>query len=109
MIKHYDFAGSHWRETKGYEAYQVGADMIREAGMETAARGYVDAQTLRHTRADHREVPRSAVDAVGDFMANLASSYAGLPYDKVHASMKLFGEKVVPELHKMRTKTPAAA
>ena len=41
-------------------------------------------------------------------MANLAFSYAGLPYDKVHASMKLFGEKVVPELHKMRTKTPAA-
>ena len=23
VIKHYDFAGSHWRETKGYEAYQA--------------------------------------------------------------------------------------
>ncbi|MQA17361.1 MAG: LLM class flavin-dependent oxidoreductase, partial [Pseudonocardiaceae bacterium] len=27
VIKHYDFAGTHWRHTKGYEAYQVGADM----------------------------------------------------------------------------------
>lgn len=34
VIKHYDFAGEHWRNTKGYETYQVGADMIREAGME---------------------------------------------------------------------------
>ena len=41
-------------------------------------------------------------------MANLAFSFAGLPFDKVHASLKLFGEKVVPELHKMQTKTPAA-
>ena len=29
---YYDFAGKHWRETKGYETYQAGADMIREAG-----------------------------------------------------------------------------
>ena len=106
VIKHYDFAGSHWRETPGYEAYQAGADMIREAGMETAATAYVDANvygTPEQIIGKYEE----RRDAVGDFMANLAFSYAGLPYDKVHASMKLFGEKVVPELHKMRTKTPA--
>src|SRR3546814_3745984 len=43
VIKHYDFAGEHWRATNGYETYQVGADMIREAGMENAAKGYVQA------------------------------------------------------------------
>ncbi len=108
VIKHYDFAGSHWRETPGYEAYQVGADMIREAGMEAAASGYVEANvygTPEQIVGKYEE----RRDAVGDFMANLAFSYAGMPYDKVHASMKLFGEKVVPELHKMQTKTPAAA
>jgi alkanesulfonate monooxygenase SsuD/methylene tetrahydromethanopterin reductase-like flavin-dependent oxidoreductase (luciferase family) len=105
VIKHYDFAGSHWRETKGYEAYQAGADMIREAGMENAAAAYVEAnvygtpQQIVEKYAHRQEV-------VGDFMANAAFSFAGMPYDKVEASLKLFGEKVVPELHKMKAKTP---
>jgi alkanesulfonate monooxygenase SsuD/methylene tetrahydromethanopterin reductase-like flavin-dependent oxidoreductase (luciferase family) len=106
VIKHYDFAGKHWRETKGYETYQVGADMIREAGMEVAANAYVDANvygTPEQIIGKYEE----RRDAMGDFMANLAFSYAGLPYDKVHASMKLFGEKVVPQLQKMKARTGA--
>ena len=61
MIKHYDFAGAHWRETKGYETYQVGADMIREAGMETAGEGYVDANiygTPEQIIEQYRGAPR---------------------------------------------------
>jgi alkanesulfonate monooxygenase SsuD/methylene tetrahydromethanopterin reductase-like flavin-dependent oxidoreductase (luciferase family) len=106
VIKHYDFAGSHWRETKGYEAYQVGADMIREAGMEAAAGAYVQANaygTPEQIIGKYEE----RRDLIGDFMANLAFSFAGLPYEKVHASMKLFGEKVVPALKKMQPKAPA--
>lgn len=107
VIKHYDFAGSHWRETPGYEAYQVGADMIREAGKEAAAAAYVEANVYG-TPEQIIEKYRHRAEVLGDFQANAAFSYAGLPYEKVEASMKLFGEKVVPELHKMRSKTPAA-
>lgn len=107
VIKHYDFAGSHWRDTKGYEAYQVGADMIREAGMENAAAGYVEANVYG-TPDQIVEKYAHRRDVIGDFMANAAFSYAGMPYEKVEASLKLFGEKVVPELHKMKTRTPAA-
>lgn len=108
VIKHYDFAGAHWRETKGYETYQVGADMIREAGMENAAAAYVEANvygTPEQILGKYEE----RRDLIGDFMANLAFSYAGLPYDKVEASMKLFGEKVVPQLQKMKPRTAAVA
>lgn len=106
VIKHYDFAGSHWRETPGYEAYQVGADMIREAGKEAAAQAYVEANVYGTPeqiigKYEHRR------DVVGDFQANAAFSYAGMPYEQVQASMKLFGEKVVPELHKMKTRSAA--
>jgi len=42
-------------------------------------------------------------------MANAAFCFGGLPLDKAEASHKLFGEKVIPELHKMKApaRTPA--
>ncbi|MFC4004128.1 LLM class flavin-dependent oxidoreductase [Prauserella oleivorans] len=106
VIKHYDFAGSHWRNTKGYEAYQVGADMIREAGMENAASAYVEANVYG-TPEEIVEKYAARRELAGDFMANAAFCFGGLPLDKAEASMKLFGEKVIPELHKMKAKTPA--
>jgi alkanesulfonate monooxygenase SsuD/methylene tetrahydromethanopterin reductase-like flavin-dependent oxidoreductase (luciferase family) len=102
VIKHYDFAGSHWRETKGYEAYQVGADMIREAGMEAAAQAYVDANVYgTPEQIIEKYVARHEV--IGDFLANGAFAFGGLPLDKAEASLRLFGKKVVPELHKIKS------
>ncbi len=108
VIKHYDFAGSHWRETKGSEAYQSGADMIREAGMEAAGAGYADTQ-IWGTPEQILERYRERVELFGDHQPNVAPSFAGLPFDKVRASMKLFAEKVVPELHKMGVKAAVPA
>ena len=108
VIKHYDFAGSHWRETKGYEAYQAGADMIREAGMEAAGAGYADTQ-IWGTPQQIVEKYRHRLELFGDHQPNIAPSFAGLPFDKVRASLKLFGEKVVPELHKMGVTTSVPA
>lgn len=108
VIKHYDFAGSHWRETKGYEAYQVGADMIREAGMEAAGAGYADTQ-IWGTPEQIVEKYRHRLELFGPHQPNIAPSFAGLPFDKVRASLKLFGEKVVPELHKMGVSAPVPA
>ncbi|ALE73072.1 MULTISPECIES: LLM class flavin-dependent oxidoreductase [unclassified Pseudonocardia] len=108
VVKHYDFAGKHWRETKGYEAYQVGADMIREAGMEAAASGYADTQ-IWGTPEQIVEKYRRRVELFGDHQPNVAPSFAGLPFDKVRASLRLFGEKVVPELQKMGVTTAVPA
>jgi alkanesulfonate monooxygenase SsuD/methylene tetrahydromethanopterin reductase-like flavin-dependent oxidoreductase (luciferase family) len=108
VVKHYDFAGKHWRETKGYEAYQVGADMIREAGMEAAAAGYADTQIFG-TPEQIVEKYRHRLELFGDHQPNVAPSFAGLPFDKVRASMKLFADEVVPELHKMGVRTPVSA
>jgi len=74
--------------------------MIREAGMDAAAAAYVEAnvygtpEQIVEKYAARREIG-------GEFMANAAFFFGGLPLDKGEASMKLFGEKVVPELHKM--------
>lgn len=101
VIRHYDFAGEHWRQTAGYEAYQAGADMIREAGMENAGKGYVQAnihgtpEQIIEQYAERRRVFGC------DFQANAAFCFAGMPIEDSMASMKLFGEKVVPALKKM--------
>ena len=108
VIKHYDFAGKHWRDTRGYEAYQVGADMIREAGMEKAAANYADCQVWG-TPEQCVEKYRRRLEVLGAHQVNIAPSFAGLPYDKVRASLKLFGEQVVPELHKLSVPATTAA
>jgi alkanesulfonate monooxygenase SsuD/methylene tetrahydromethanopterin reductase-like flavin-dependent oxidoreductase (luciferase family) len=100
VIKHYDFAGEHWRDTKGYEAYQVGADMIREAGMENAASGFADCQVWG-TPEQCVEKYRRRLEVLGPHEAGIAPSFGGLPFDKVRASLKLLGEQVVPELHEL--------
>ena len=35
---------------------------------------------------------------IGDFEWNSITSFAGLPYSEVEGSMRLLGEKVLPEL-----------
>lgn len=108
VVKHYDFAGKHWRETRGYEAYQVGADMIREAGMEAAAAGYADTQ-IWGTPEQIVEKYKHRLAVLGPHMPSIAPSFAGLPFDKVRASLRLFGEQVVPELHELGVGTPVPA
>lgn len=100
VVKHYDFSGTHFGKTKGYQAYDVGATMIREAGLEAAAAAYADVQPwgtpdqivakLQHYK-----------DVCGDLNFNVAFSYAGLPFDKVEESYKLFSKEVLPALKEM--------
>ena len=71
--------------------------MIREAGQEAAAQGYFEAQTWG-TPEQIVEKVRAKRAVIGDYQLNCAFSFAGMPYDMVERSMRLFGEKVIPEL-----------
>ncbi|CAN0459712.1 unnamed protein product, partial [Phaeothamnion confervicola] len=44
VIRHYDFDGNHWGETKGYGAYQAGASAIKEVGLDAACEAFVQSQ-----------------------------------------------------------------
>jgi alkanesulfonate monooxygenase SsuD/methylene tetrahydromethanopterin reductase-like flavin-dependent oxidoreductase (luciferase family) len=108
VIKHYDFDGSHWGDTQGYTAYQAGADAIREAGLEAAAEGFVQSQ-LWGTPEEIIEGWSKRVETTGELRAAMGVSYAGMPFEQVEESLRLIGEKVVPELHKISAKSGAAA
>jgi alkanesulfonate monooxygenase SsuD/methylene tetrahydromethanopterin reductase-like flavin-dependent oxidoreductase (luciferase family) len=100
VVKHYEFSGTHFGETKGYQAYDQGARMIREAGLDAAAAGYADIQpwgTPDQIIAKFEEQVRT----VGALDVNVVFSYAGLPFDKVEESFKLFSKEVLPALREM--------
>jgi alkanesulfonate monooxygenase SsuD/methylene tetrahydromethanopterin reductase-like flavin-dependent oxidoreductase (luciferase family) len=97
VMKHYEFAGAHFGDTKGYTSYDAVAAMLREAGMEAAAQGYVHAQTWG-TPDQILEKIRVRREVIGDYDLNCAFFYAGMPVDTAQQSMRLFSEKVLPEL-----------
>lgn len=100
VCKHYEFAGTHFGKTKGYHSYDEGARLIREFGLEASAQGYKNAQswgTPERMLANYRRWQ----SLVGDFSLNAVFSYAGLPYDEVEKSQRLFAAEVMPQLRKM--------
>ena len=109
VTDHYEFAGDHFKNIRGYEGYQAGADLIKSAGMEQSQKTYIEAQNYG-TPKQVIEKYRERIELVGNFDALLVFSYGGLPFDLAQNSLKLFSEKVMPELRKMqRTKVSLAA
>jgi alkanesulfonate monooxygenase SsuD/methylene tetrahydromethanopterin reductase-like flavin-dependent oxidoreductase (luciferase family) len=100
VMQHYDFAGDHFRDIKGYESYQAGADFIKEAGLEKAQKAYVEAQNWG-TPEQVIEKYHERRKLVGDFSAMVVLSYGGIPFEVAQNSCRLFGEKVLPEIKKM--------
>jgi alkanesulfonate monooxygenase SsuD/methylene tetrahydromethanopterin reductase-like flavin-dependent oxidoreductase (luciferase family) len=98
VVKHYEFSGTHFGQTKGYQAYDEGARMIREAGLEAAAAAFADAQPWG-TPDQIVEKLAAQKEVVGDLDVNVVFSYAGMPFDKVEESFTLFSKEVLPALH----------
>lgn len=97
ILRHYELGGDHFAGTKGYEAYEQIAEVIRAAGHDEASAAYAEAQTWG-TPDEIVEKIRRRREIVGDYHLNCAFSFAGLAYDKVQASMELFGREVIPRL-----------
>jgi alkanesulfonate monooxygenase SsuD/methylene tetrahydromethanopterin reductase-like flavin-dependent oxidoreductase (luciferase family) len=98
VIRHYDFDGSHWGDTKGYHAYKAGADAIKEVGLEAACENFVQSQAWGTPDQIVAKWQQRA-ETTGELRPAMAISYAGLPFDLVRSSLRLIGEKVVPRLH----------
>jgi alkanesulfonate monooxygenase SsuD/methylene tetrahydromethanopterin reductase-like flavin-dependent oxidoreductase (luciferase family) len=108
VIRHYDFDGSHWGDTKGYGAYQAGADAIAEVGIDAAAEGFVQSQAWG-TPDQIIEKWTRRVEMTGELRPAMGISYAGMPFELVQDSLKLIGEKVKPAIAKLGAKSGASA
>ena len=96
VMRHYEFGGTHFASTKGYQAYDAVAAMIREAGQDASAQAYFEAQHGA-PRPDHRH-DQPQTQRHRRLPLELRVSFAGMPYDTAEASMRLFAEEVLPAI-----------
>ncbi|HEX4110449.1 MAG TPA: LLM class flavin-dependent oxidoreductase [Solirubrobacteraceae bacterium] len=108
VMQHYDFGGDHFKNIRGYEAYQVGADLIKEAGLEASQKAYVDAQNWG-TPEQIIDKYRERHELIGDFSALVVLSYGGMPFEAAKNSARLMGEQVIPAVKEMWAETPMPA
>jgi len=101
VIRHYDFDGSHWGETQGYQAYQAGASALKEIGLDAACEGFVQSQAWGTPEQIIAKWTARARQT-GDLRPAMAVSYAGLPFDLVQGSLRLIGQKVAPALRQLK-------
>jgi alkanesulfonate monooxygenase SsuD/methylene tetrahydromethanopterin reductase-like flavin-dependent oxidoreductase (luciferase family) len=100
VLKHYEFAGEHFADTKGYASYAESARLIREAGLDNAAQAYVEAQVWG-TPEKVIERYRQRLERIGPFTANACFCYGGLPFEESEKCMRLFAAEVMPTLRTM--------
>ncbi|HZZ51793.1 MAG TPA: LLM class flavin-dependent oxidoreductase [Pseudonocardia sp.] len=100
MVDHYEFDGLHFGKKKGYESYQGGADLLRDAGREAGFENFYGLQ-WKGTPEQMIEQMRRRIELIGPFRQMLLVSYGGMPVEKVHASLKLISEEVIPEVNKI--------
>jgi hypothetical protein len=99
IVHHYELLSEHFHATPGYEMYASASDLFRQVGLETAVKSYVSVQTWG-TPAQILEKLRWRRELIGDFELNLIAHYGGLSADDAEASMRLFAERVLPEVHR---------
>lgn len=108
---HYELAGEHFAEKKGYETYAGTANILRKVKAEKITQGFVQTQTWG--------TPQQILDGLekrcavlGDFDLRATLSYSGMPYADVESSLELFAREVLPEIRSWGprpTETAAAA
>jgi alkanesulfonate monooxygenase SsuD/methylene tetrahydromethanopterin reductase-like flavin-dependent oxidoreductase (luciferase family) len=99
IIRHYEIMSEHFKQVKGYDHYATAGELFRQVGLETAAKVYCSVQTWG-TPEMILEKLRARRGLLGDFELSLISFYGGMPYEVAERSVRLFAEKVLPELHR---------
>jgi hypothetical protein len=99
IIRHYEIMGEHFKQAKGYEHYATASDLFKLVGLETSANVYCSVQTWG-TPEMILEKLRWRRELLGDFELNMIVNYGGLPIDEAERSVRLFAEKVLPEVQR---------
>jgi alkanesulfonate monooxygenase SsuD/methylene tetrahydromethanopterin reductase-like flavin-dependent oxidoreductase (luciferase family) len=108
VVSHYNFDGTHFATTKGYEQYAEGAKAIRDAGLEAAADAYVAPQAGIGTPEQVVENFRRRREVIGPTSIMATFLYGAMPYEMAQASIRLFASEVMPELRKLGAREQVA-
>ncbi len=102
VMEHYEMAGEHFRKMKGYGDYADNAELLKDAGMADAANAFVDINTFGTPQQILDKMDQRRQD-IGDFDLTVQVSYGGLTGEQAEKSIRLFADKVLPELQSWQT------
>tara|TARA_R110002167_G_scaffold245853_1_gene451256 strand:- start:491 stop:1585 length:1095 start_codon:yes stop_codon:yes gene_type:complete len=102
VLDHYQFAGEHMKTMKGYEYYGKFAETIQRQGADSTVDFFMNLQVWGTPEMCYEKIldvsDRTGADSfVGVF------SYAGMPAAEAERNMRLFADKVRPELKALPT------
>ena len=97
VFEHYELMSDHLKKAKGYELYGNSVDMLRSIGLEHVVESYIDVQAWG-TPEMIVEKLEARGEKIGDFLFNACFRFAGVPHDYALRSMRLFADKVMPQL-----------
>jgi alkanesulfonate monooxygenase SsuD/methylene tetrahydromethanopterin reductase-like flavin-dependent oxidoreductase (luciferase family) len=97
VVEHYEIAGEHFKNTKGYEHYGNAADAISAMGLDKMAEMYASVN-LYGTPEEIGEQLRSQKEILGvDHDVLIMAKYGSLSQAQAEKSASLFAEKVIPQ------------
>jgi alkanesulfonate monooxygenase SsuD/methylene tetrahydromethanopterin reductase-like flavin-dependent oxidoreductase (luciferase family) len=106
VLDHYQFAGDHLAQTKGYEYYGKMSEKIAQYGTDKVIDYFMNLQVWG--------TPEQCYQKILDVHARTGNShfvgvfsYAGMPYDEAERNLRLFARDVMPELKKLAVTAPA--
>jgi len=100
VLDHYEFANDHLKTTKGYEYYGRMADRLQKSGADAATEFFMSLQVWGTPEQCYEKILNTANRTRADSCVGVFS-YAGMPWEDAERSMKLFADKVKPELQKV--------
>jgi alkanesulfonate monooxygenase SsuD/methylene tetrahydromethanopterin reductase-like flavin-dependent oxidoreductase (luciferase family) len=97
VMEHYELESDHFKQAKGYESYGSAVDLLRAIGLDKLCEMYLGVNVWG-TPDQILERLHARREVIGDHDLTCCFRFAGLPYERAEASMRLFAAEVLPKV-----------
>jgi alkanesulfonate monooxygenase SsuD/methylene tetrahydromethanopterin reductase-like flavin-dependent oxidoreductase (luciferase family) len=99
-MKHYEMAGSHFKNTKGYEFYERVSENVNKFGADAAEEAFVNLHVFGTPEQCYAKVIQNRL-AMGAESIMVSFKYASIDIEDAERNCGLFSREVRPELAKL--------
>jgi alkanesulfonate monooxygenase SsuD/methylene tetrahydromethanopterin reductase-like flavin-dependent oxidoreductase (luciferase family) len=97
VMEHYELESDHFKQAKGYESYGSAVDLLKAIGLDKLCEMYLGVNVWG-TPDQIIERVHARREVIGEHDLTCCFRYAGLPYARAEASMRLFATEVLPHI-----------
>ncbi len=101
VIKHYELKGDHLAKTRGYESYGRLQELVNQEGGPAAMIDFFLGLQVWGTPEQCFDKIVDTEKRIGGNTFNAVFSYAGMPFEESERNLRLFAQKVMPELQRL--------